>query len=192
MSTKPHSRSSSTPESSTDRDAEQLFDDLPDLFCEELLSNREICSCCFAKVRSVNPPPSGVRKSLEVILTDRTTDGPDGEFEYVVGHMDDSGEWVKRPRGQFVCQECGVIDTSMWETKPRERTLEDGERVVARLDEQNIDVDEDVFFGLLKRLKAKQDEQGSNWRVLGQATLAGVRAANMGRERFASAVRSDD
>jgi len=110
-------------------------------FSQKIEYNSEICENCYRRVKTYIEPHS----SLPDVVTD--------EVEYsnseYFGYFDDRGKSGKASVKRSYCK-CGNVDDAKIRPLDAKGMMELACRVRNRLEEQNIEVDEDEFFEHVK------------------------------------------
>lgn len=115
-----------------------------------LESDREVCSNCYRKsiiwIPQEEMIPSSASTSIEQMVADGRFPGKESEICYPTVGKDRFGSGV-------ACK-CGVVDTYT-KIRPltKERTLDCTPRIIRRLEERGLDVDEDEFYDVVRSMK---------------------------------------
>lgn len=153
----------------------------PDRAFERLVwSNPEVCNNCFQRCKRVTRVHGqGVDAATSRTYHDRTEHGVVGYDE--VAHDDHGALRTYVPR--TTCADCGSVGLlNQRETLSKRAMLDLVEPLVARLEEEGVDVDAEATRRLIDRLKSESAVQGHDREIFEAAVAFGVRWASRGDE----------
>lgn len=118
------------------------------VFFEEIETNPGICGNCYRRVKSFSKP----HHELPDCVTDHT------EYENHVnkGWFDDYAFSGNPSVKRSYCK-CGIVDEVKIRPLDKEQYMETAKRIRERLDEEDIALNEDKFFDVVKDAKGDSD-----------------------------------
>jgi len=155
---------------------DQLDLDPEDIFQELIWENPEICNDCFAKIRDRTELDAGAdRLGTGNQPTDTLERFGVGEVGYDAEDVEAFGATPMYLARTF-CGECGRR-----RARPHDLSLQEAvDRVgplIDRLREQDIPVDEEAVYALVRECKSRDAIQGYDTEIFDRATRLGVRRA---------------
>jgi len=130
-------------------------------FYRKVESNPNICTNCYRRISFVAKPDE---ERMHHSVTARREYEDHVEFDY----FDDKHETGRPSVKRSFCK-CGFVDTGKIRPLDKKELMKVAVRVRNRLDEEEIEFDEDEFFGSVKREKSNPDNQFNEEAILENA-----------------------
>lgn len=130
-------------------------------FTEEVENNPHICDNCYRRLRFVLKP----HESMPDVVTDKMEYTNEAHFSY----FGDEQETGRPSRKKSYC-ECGNVDDAKIRPLDKKELMETAERVVLRLEEEEVEVDEALFLDVVYSKKSDPDKQFNEEVILEEAT----------------------
>lgn len=129
-------------------------------FTQEIEKNSHICDNCYRRLRFVLKP----HESMPDVVGDKMEYTNEAHFAY----FDDRQETGRPSRKKSYCK-CGNVDDAKIRPLDKKEMMETAERVIERLDEEGIDVDEELFLNTVYHHKSDPDNQFNEEVILEEA-----------------------
>ena len=130
-------------------------------FYRKIESNPNICTNCYRRISFVAKPDE---ERMHHSVTARREYEDHVEFDY----FDDKHETGRPSVKRSFCK-CGFVDAGKIRPLDKKELMKVAVRVRDRLDEEEIEFDEDEFFGSVKREKSNPDNQFNEEAILENA-----------------------
>jgi len=153
------------------------------VFDKFLIGNPTVCSSCLRRVYDVDPRPIPYRRRhLDWVSNEEWFPSSTASVDY----PPPSGEQWERPAngGASTICECGEFGDyggrceALEGSLSKERMIELGQRVVARLEEEGVLLNEDAFYSLIREAKSRSELQGVNFDIMRRAVGFGIKKSN--------------
>lgn len=148
-------------------------------FDKFIIENPSVCRRCFRRVYDVSERPMSYRRRVATWISDTERwPTPDANAGYIPKQADRWGQPSGTSQKVTFC-ECGFLnDFGGWERDDpisREEAIKFGQRVVARLEEEGVLVDEDAFFTFLKKAKDTSSVSAKDHDIFSMAVSFGIK-----------------
>lgn len=135
--------------------------DQDSIFTQEVEKNPHVCNNCYRRLRFVLKP----HESMPDVVTEKLEYTNEAHFAY----FGDERETGRPSRKKSYCK-CGNVDDAKIRPLDKKELMETAERVTERLDEEDIDIDEDLFLDIVYAHKSDPDNQFNEEVILEEAT----------------------
>lgn len=139
-------------------------------FTQEIEDNWKICSNCYRRLIEYTIEP---HNTLPNAVTERTEYSDSIYF----GYFDDYQESGRPSKKKTYC-ECGFVDDGKMRPLDSSQMSNVAVRVHERLEEQDIEYDQGVFFDVVKEKKSDPKLQFNEEKILEEATERAIKAYN--------------
>lgn len=131
------------------------------IFYRKIESNPNICTNCYRRLSFVAKPDEN---RMHYSVTARREYQDHVDFDY----FDDKHESGRPSVKRSFCK-CGFVDSGKIRPLDAKELMNVSTRVRDRLEEENIDVDVDVFFDTIRNEKSNPDNQFNEEAILEEA-----------------------
>lgn len=130
-------------------------------FSQEIEHNSHICDNCYRRLRYVLKP----HESMPDVVSEKLEYTDSAHF----AHFDDKRETGRPSRKKSYCK-CGNVDDAKIRPFDKKQLMEVAERVIERLSEEDIEVNEEHFLDIVYAHKSDPDNQFNEEVILESAT----------------------
>lgn len=135
--------------------------DQDSLFYKKVEDNPDICTNCYRRLSYKSSP----HEKYPDCVTDYKEYTDNVDFAY----FDDENQSGRPSIHKAYC-ECGFVDSGKIRPLDKEQLIQVAIRVLDRLEEEEIEVDENVFFAEVRKEKSNPDSQFNEEAILEKAT----------------------
>lgn len=135
------------------------------VFTKKVESNPDICTNCYRRLSYKLYP----HDELPDCVTAKKEYTENTDFAYFDDDVD-SG----RPSVHRAYCECGFVDNGKIRPLDKNQLMKIAQRVVKRLDEQDIDIDKDAFFDVVREEKSNPKSQFNEEAILESAVETAI------------------
>lgn len=130
------------------------------IFCKKVEYNPDICTNCYRRLSYKSSP----HESYPKCVTDHKEYTDNVDFAYF-----DDEDKTGRPSVHRSYCECGFVDSGKIRPLDTEELIQVSVRVLDRFNEEEVEIDEDIFFSQVREEKSNPDNQFNEEVILEKA-----------------------